>query len=179
MSADALLALDKIVEDFNMADAERVKEIERTTMHDVKAVEYFLKEKIEVSHPELAAIKEFVHFGCTSEDVNNLSYGLMLKKARSEVMLKSMDDVIGDLRSLAHETADIPMLSRTHGQPATPTTVGKEVANFVHRLKKQRDQFAAVDIMCKTNGAVGNFNAHMFAYPEVDWEEFSGKLAGR
>lgn len=177
LSKGAIDVLDNISDRFDIKEAERVKEIERTTNHDVKAVEYYLKEKIEIAHPELAAIKEFVHFGCTSEDINNIAYGLMLKRARSDVLLKVMDELIEDLRSLAHSTSEIPMLSRTHGQSATPTTMGKEIANFVFRLKQQRDQFAAVHILCKMNGAVGNFNAHMFAYPEVDWAHFGNKLA--
>jgi adenylosuccinate lyase len=161
--------LDAIVSGFSEADAERVKEIERTTNHDVKAVEYFLKEKIEV-RPELAACTEFVHFACTSEDINNLSYALMLEEARRVVLLPTMDAVIAAIRDLAHRYAGVPMLSRTHGQTASPTTLGKEMANVVARLDKARARVAAVEIFGKINGAVGNYNAHVVAYPEVDWE---------
>ena len=174
-SDDARQTLHGIVRGFGVTQAARVKEIEATTNHDVKAVEYFLKEEIE-GEPELAAVSEFIHFACTSEDINNLSYGLMLRRARDEVLLPAMDEVIGDLRGLAHEHAALPMLSRTHGQTASPTTVGKEFANVVARLVRQREQVAAVAILGKINGAVGNYNAHLVAYPGVDWEKLARKL---
>ncbi|WP_412852695.1 adenylosuccinate lyase [Ectothiorhodospira shaposhnikovii] len=161
--------LDGIVENFSEEDARRVKNIERTTNHDVKAVEYFLKEKV-IGNAELAAISEFFHFACTSEDINNLAYALMLKEARGQAMLPLMDEVIHAIRDLAHKHADQPMLSRTHGQPASPTTLGKEMANVVHRLKTTRNQVANVIMLGKINGAVGNYNAHLSAYPDVDWE---------
>ncbi|MBN8715042.1 MAG: adenylosuccinate lyase [Xanthomonadales bacterium] len=165
-------ALRALATDFSVADGERVKAIEATTNHDVKAVEYFIKERM-AADAGLASAREFVHFACTSEDINNLSYALMLRDARSEVLLPQLDAVIGCLRGLAHANADVAMLSRTHGQTASPTTLGKEVANVVARLARQRAQFAAVEIQGKINGAVGNFNAHTIAYPEVDWQEFS------
>jgi len=164
--------LNAIVEKFNEEDANRVKNIERTTNHDVKAVEYFLKEKI-AGNQELEAISEFIHFACTSEDINNLSHALMLREGRGQVLLPQMDDVINAIKAMAHEYADIPMLSRTHGQPASPTTLGKEMANVVYRLQHQRNQVASVLILGKINGAVGNYNAHMVAYPELDWQEFA------
>ena len=168
-SAIALAALGRIVDGFSAADAQRVKEIERTTNHDVKAVEYFLKEKIS-GHAELHAVTEFLHFACTSEDINNLSYGAMLAGARDQVMLPAMDEVIRTIRALAHVYADVPMLSRTHGQPASPTTLGKELANVVARLSRQRHVVACTPLLGKMNGAVGNYNAHLSAYPLVDWE---------
>ncbi len=146
-----------------------MKAIEATTNHDVKAIEYFLKERVE-SHPELAKVSEFIHFACTSEDINNLSYSLMLSEARAQVLLPLMDEVVAAIRALAHANADVPMLSRTHGQPATPTTLGKEMANVVARLERQRRAVAAVELLGKINGAVGNYNAHLAAYPEVDWQ---------
>ncbi|SEP80489.1 adenylosuccinate lyase [Ectothiorhodospira magna] len=161
--------LDGLVENFSEDDARRVKNIERTTNHDVKAVEYFLKEKV-TGNQELASISEFFHFACTSEDINNLAYALMLKEARGQAILPLMDEVIQAIRGMAHQYADQPMLSRTHGQPASPTTLGKEMANVVHRLKITRNQVAGVVIQGKINGAVGNYNAHFSAYPEVDWE---------
>lgn len=164
--------LNAIIEKFNEEDANRVKNIERTTNHDVKAVEYFLKEKI-AGNQELEAISEFIHFACTSEDINNLSHALMLREGRGQVLLPQMDDVINAIKAMAHEYADIPMLSRTHGQPASPTTLGKEMANVVYRLQHQRNQVASVLILGKINGAVGNYNAHMVAYPELDWQEFA------
>jgi adenylosuccinate lyase len=169
-SDDAGVTLKLLLRDFGVAQAARVKEIEATTNHDVKAVEYFLKEEIQ-GNPELEAISEFIHFACTSEDINNLSYGLMLLRTRDEVLLPEMDQVIQDLRSLAVEHAERPMLARTHGQPASPTTVGKEFANVVARLERQRKQVAEVVLLGKINGAVGNYNAHLAAYPEVDWEK--------
>ncbi len=164
--------LNAIVDKFNVEDAQRVKNIERTTNHDVKAVEYFLKEKI-AGNKELEAIGEFIHFACTSEDINNLSHALMLREGRGQVLLPQMDDVIHAIKAMAHEYADIPMLSRTHGQPATPTTLGKEMANVAYRLQHQRNHVASVLILGKINGAVGNYNAHMAAYPELDWQGFA------
>ncbi|RMG33041.1 MAG: adenylosuccinate lyase [Gammaproteobacteria bacterium] len=167
-SDTATALLEGIVADFSEADAQRVKEIERTTNHDVKAVEYFLKERI-TGNAELEAVSEFIHFACTSEDINNLSHALMLKAGREQVLLPQLDQVIEAIRELAHAHADKPMLSRTHGQPASPTTLGKEMANVVHRLRRQRDQIARTALLGKINGAVGNYNAHLAAYPEVDW----------
>jgi adenylosuccinate lyase len=160
--------LDAIVEGFTPDDAARVKAIERTTNHDVKAVEYFLKEQV-ADNAELAAVSEFIHFACTSEDINNLAHALMLRAAREDVLLPEMDAVIDAVRTLAHRYAEQPMLSRTHGQPASPTTLGKEMANVVHRLRIQRNAVAGVHLLGKINGAVGNYNAHLAAYPEVDW----------
>ena len=161
-----------IVDSFGLEQAARIKEIERVTNHDVKAVEYFLKESV-AGIPELVRASEFIHFACTSEDINNTSHALMLSAAREQVLLPGLDPVIDKLRGLAHELADVPMLSRTHGQPASPTTVGKEIANFVVRLRRARERLAGVEILAKMNGAVGNYNAHLSAYPEVDWEAFS------
>jgi adenylosuccinate lyase len=160
--------LEQIVNSFAEADAQRVKEIERTTNHDVKAVEYLLKEKI-AGNMELERVNEFVHFACTSEDINNLSHALMLRDGRDTVLLPLADRVIAAIRALAHAHAEQPMLSRTHGQPASPTTLGKEMANVVARLRRQRQQIADTALMGKINGAVGNYNAHLSAYPEVDW----------
>jgi len=164
--------LNGIVDKFSEEDARRVKNIERTTNHDVKAVEYFLKEKI-AGNAELEAVSEFIHFACTSEDINNLSHALMLREGRGQVLLPQMDEVIESIRQLALEHADKPMLSRTHGQPASPTTLGKEMANVVHRLKKQRDAVARVELLGKINGAVGNYNAHLATYPDLDWPVFA------
>jgi len=170
-STDAAWILRNVSQSFNLEGAQRIKDIERTTNHDVKAVEYYIKEQLEVNE-ELKAIGEFVHFACTSEDINNLSYSLMLKDAR-DVLLPTMDRVISAVRKLAHSQASQPMLSRTHGQSASPTTLGKEMANVVARLQRQRDQFAAVPLLGKINGAVGNYNAHLAAYPEFDWAAFA------
>ena len=168
LSQEANDVLDNIVSNFSEADAQQIKKIESTTNHDVKAVEYFIKEKI--SHnKELDAIKEFVHFACTSEDINNLSHGLMLKAGRKE-LVKQLSDTIVAMSALAKNYAAIPMLSRTHGQTASPTTVGKEIANVVARLKRQLAQIEKVELLGKINGAVGNYNAHLSAYPEVDWQ---------
>ncbi|MDH5594269.1 MAG: adenylosuccinate lyase, partial [Gammaproteobacteria bacterium] len=167
--------LEKIVDDFSIEDAQRVKNIERTTNHDVKAVEYFLKEKI-AGNKELESISEFIHFACTSEDINNLSHALMLREARTQALLPQMDEVIDAIAKLAHEQAEQPMLSRTHGQPASPTTLGKEMANIVYRLKRQREQLANVPLLGKINGAVGNYNAHLSAYPEIDWPAVAEKF---
>lgn len=172
LSGHADNILNSIADNFSNEDAQRIKNIERTTNHDVKAVEYFLKEKI-TGNQELEAISEFIHFACTSEDINNLSHGLMLREGRGQVLLPQMDDLINAIRQLAHEHADKPMLSRTHGQPASPTTLGKEMANVVHRLQRQRDQIANVTLQGKINGAVGNYNAHLSAYPNIDWPEFA------
>jgi adenylosuccinate lyase len=174
-SAAARAALEAIAESFSVDDAARIKAIERTTNHDVKAVEYFIKERI-AGDAELAKASEFVHFACTSEDINNLAYALMLRDARSEVLLPTLDTVIAQLRELAHSLAGTPMLSRTHGQTASPTTLGKEMANVVARLDRQRAQIAAVEIAGKINGAVGNYNAHAIAYPDIDWREFSRRF---
>jgi adenylosuccinate lyase len=157
---------------FSLQDAERIKSIEATTNHDVKAIEYFIKEKIG-GNSELAKAKEFVHFACTSEDINNLSYSLMLRDARDGVLLPALDKTIATLRALAHSLAGQSMLSRTHGQTASPTTLGKEIANAVARLQRQRDQIAKVQLLGKINGAVGNYNAHVVAYPNVDWNALS------
>lgn len=169
LSADANAFLNAIVDDFSVEDAERVKEIESTTNHDVKAVEYFIKEKF-ANQAELKPHLEFVHFACTSEDINNLSYALMLKEGRDKVMVPAMQQLVDTLRQLAKDTATQPMLSRTHGQTASPTTVGKEIANVVYRLERQLQQFRTSPILGKINGAVGNYNAHLSAYPETDWQ---------
>jgi adenylosuccinate lyase len=164
---------------FSEADARAIKDIEATTNHDVKAVEYWLKGRFEgpaEPHRELKAAAEFVHFACTSEDINNASHALMLQRARAEVMLPALDGVIADLIALAHALADVPMLSRTHGQTASPTTLGKEVANVVARLQRARSGIANVKLLAKMNGAVGNYNAHLAAYPELDWEAFARKV---
>ncbi len=173
LSADAVQRLNVIADQIDVQDAQRVKVIEATTNHDVKAVEYYLKEKIANSE-ELSAVKEFIHFACTSEDINNLAYALMLRDARSQVLLPALDKLIASLSALSRRYAEQPMLARTHGQPASPTTLGKEMAVFAQRLKRQRQQLAEVAILGKINGAVGNYNAHMAAYPEVDWAQFSG-----
>ena len=174
-AAAARASLQKIVDGFSVADAARIKQIEATTNHDVKAVEYFIKERIG-DDPALTQAKEFVHFACTSEDINNLSYAVMLRDAREHVLLPEADKTIARLRELAHAYADLPMLSRTHGQTASPTTLGKEMANVVVRLERQRAQLAAIDIPGKINGAVGNFNAHLISYPEIDWRAFSRRF---
>ncbi|MDP3838680.1 MAG: lyase family protein, partial [Methylococcales bacterium] len=170
-SAEATLLLNNIVDNFSTVDAERVKVIEKTTNHDVKAVEYLLKEKI-AGCAELEQVSEFIHFACTSEDINNLSYALMLQAGRI-VIGGQMDECIAALKKIALETAAQPMLSRTHGQSATPTTVGKEFANVVARLSRQKQQLDTVALLGKINGAVGNYNAHAVAYPDVDWAEFA------
>ncbi|WP_145579680.1 adenylosuccinate lyase [Yersinia vastinensis] len=170
--ANANAYLDKIVQEFNEQDAQRIKTIERTTNHDVKAVEYFLKEKVE-SIPALHAVSEFIHFACTSEDINNLSHALMLQTARQDVVLPMWRQIIDSIKALAHQYRDLPLLSRTHGQPATPSTIGKELANVAYRMERQFSQLSQVEILGKINGAVGNYNAHIVAYPEVDWHQFS------
>jgi len=171
-SDEANALLDSIVANFSEADALRVKEIEATTNHDVKAVEYLLKEKV-ADNAELHAVNEFIHFACTSEDINNLSHALMLKEARDEVILPVMDEILAEIKKQANEYAAIPMMCRTHGQPASPSTMGKEFANVYVRLKRQRDQIANVELLGKINGAVGNYNAHLSAYPQVNWHQFS------
>ena len=169
--AAKVASLRSLAEGFSVDDAARVKAIERTTNHDVKAVEYFIKERLG-GDPAL----EFVHFACTSEDINNLSYALMLREARETVMLPKLDELIANLRALSHAHAALPMLSRTHGQTASPTTVGKELANVVARLQRQRVHLAAVELSGKINGAVGNYNAHLSAYPDVDWPALSRRF---
>ena len=173
--AAQVATLQALWRDFSPADAARVKEIERTTNHDVKAVEYFIKERLQ-AEPALAQALEFVHFACTSEDINNLAYALMLSQARQAVLLPVLDRLIGKLRELAHAHAGLAMLSRTHGQSASPTTVGKEIANVVARLQRQGEQLAAVAICGKINGAVGNYNAHLASYPDVDWPSFARRF---
>ncbi|MEQ6916690.1 adenylosuccinate lyase [Halomonas aquatica] len=168
LSAEATAHLEALLRDFSLADAERIKTIERTTNHDVKAVEYFIKEKI-ADQPELHAVTEFVHFACTSEDINNLSHGVMLTDGL-KTLLPMMQQIADEVARLAQEHAAQPMLSRTHGQTATPTTLGKEMANVAYRLRRQLKQIEAVEILGKINGAVGNYNAHLATYPEVDWE---------
>lgn len=171
-SASASALLDQLATNFTEADAARIKAIEAVTNHDVKAVEYWLKEQVK-DVPELVAASEFIHFACTSEDINNTSHGMMLKAARDGVLLPALRNLIGKLAELAHAHAGIPMMSRTHGQPASPTTLGKEIANVVARLRRAEQRIAGVEILGKMNGAVGNYNAHLSAYPEVDWEAFS------
>ena len=174
-STTAREALLAVAGDFSEDDAARIKAIERTTNHDVKAVEYFIKERI-AGNAELKAASEFVHFACTSEDINNLAYALMLRDARTDVLLPALDAVIAQMRELAHAHAQQPMLSRTHGQTASPTTLGKEIANVVARLDRQRRQIVGVELTAKINGAVGNYNAHVSAYPDVDWQAFSRRF---
>ncbi|CAD0341686.1 adenylosuccinate lyase [Xanthomonas hortorum] len=174
-SAAATQTLRRLADDFSVAHAARVKQIERTTNHDVKAAEYFIKEQLK-DDAELGPALEFVHFACTSEDINNLSYGLMLDQARREVLLPTLDGIAASLRTLAHAQAGQPMLSRTHGQTASPTTLGKEIANVVARLERQRKQIAAVELTGKINGAVGNYNAHLVSYPDLDWAAFAQRF---
>ena len=171
-SSSAIAHLDKMAADFSEADAARIKEIEAVTNHDVKAVEYWLKEQVK-DVPELVAATEFIHFACTSEDINNTSHGMMLKAARDTVMLPTLDKLVAKLTQIAHDNADVPMLSRTHGQTASPTTLGKEIANVVARLQRAARRIADVDVLAKMNGAVGNYNAHLAAYPGFDWAAFS------
>jgi adenylosuccinate lyase len=170
--ADANAFLDAIVSNFSVEDAARIKTIERTTNHDVKAVEYFLKEKVE-PNAALHAVSEFIHFACTSEDINNLSHALMLETARREVIVPYWTQIITGVKDLAVQYRDIPLLSRTHGQPATPSTLGKEMANVAYRFERQLRQLERIEMLGKINGAVGNYNAHIVAYPEVDWHELS------
>ena len=175
LSPGARTYLLGLVKNFTEADGEAIKAIEKTTNHDVKAVEYWIKSKFE-ARPELQAANEFVHFACTSEDINNTSHALQIRGARDVVVLPALDRVLMKLREMAHTHADVPMLSRTHGQTASPTTVGKEIANVVVRLHTACDRIAAVKILAKMNGAVGNYNAHLSAWPDFDWEEFSRKV---
>lgn len=174
-SETALALLDNIKDNFNQADALRIKAIEATTNHDVKAVEYFIKEQI-ANNAELVAIDEFVHFACTSEDINNLSHGLMLTDAREQVLVPYCQQVIDAIKALAREHRSVPLMSRTHGQPASPSTLGKEMANVAIRLERQLAQINSVQFMGKINGAVGNYNAHISAYPEVNWHELSERF---
>jgi adenylosuccinate lyase len=174
-SAATIKQLDLLASQFSEADAEQIKLIERRTNHDVKAIEYWLREKLE-SNEETKDKLEFIHFACTSEDINNLSHALMLKSGRDEVMLPALDAVIARLRSHAHQLANMPMLCRTHGQTATPSTLGKEMANVVHRLERARERIAGIALLGKINGAVGNYNAHLSAYPDIDWEKFAHKF---
>ncbi|MEY2167352.1 MULTISPECIES: adenylosuccinate lyase [unclassified Rhodanobacter] len=174
-TATQVKQLHTIADSFAIEEGARIKAIEATTNHDVKAVEYFIKERMG-SDPALAQAREFVHFACTSEDINNLSYALMLKDAREQVLLPAFDRIIARLRELAHANAALPMLSRTHGQTASPSTLGKELANVAARLERQRKQLAALDIPGKINGAVGNYNAHAITYPEIDWRAFSQRF---
>jgi adenylosuccinate lyase len=175
LSPGARTYLLGLVKNFSETDGKAIKEIEKTTNHDVKAVEYWIKSKFE-ARPELVAAQEFVHFGCTSEDINNTSHALQLKSGRDQVLLPALDAIITKLREMAHAFADVSMLSRTHGQTASPTTVGKEIANVVVRLQAARDKVADIKLMAKMNGAVGNFNAHLAAWPEFDWEAFSQRV---
>jgi len=175
LSAHSREYLLSLVSNFSTEDALAIKDEEKVTNHDVKAVEYWIKKKFK-GHAELEAAAEFVHFACTSEDINNTSHALQLQAGRDEVILPGLDGLIAKLREMAHDYADVPMLSRTHGQTASPTTVGKEVANVVMRLKQVRERIAGVHIMAKMNGAVGNYNAHMSAWPDFDWEAFSRKV---
>ena len=168
-SAQANAFLESILTNFAESDATRIKTIERTTNHDVKAVEYYLKEKI-AGQAELEAVSEFIHFACTSEDINNLSYALMLKGGMEQVIQPELAKVTQAIRQLAHDYAEIPLLSRTHGQPASPSTLGKEMANVAYRLQRQQKQIHAAEYLGKINGAVGNYNAHLSAYPDIDWQ---------
>ena len=174
-SAATIAELDGIVAEFGPQQAAEVKEIEAVTNHDVKALEYWIKKRL-AGNSEVMRVSEFIHFSCTSEDINNLSHALMLKTARDTTMLPALDKVVARLRDLAHEHAKLPMMSRTHGQPATPTTLGKEMANVVYRLDRARAKIAGVSLLGKINGAVGNYNAHLAAYPDYDWESFARRF---
>ena len=174
-SKDTNQALERVIEAFSEEDAAQVKAIEAETNHDVKAIEYWLTRRL-AGNPEASRVTGFVHFACTSEDINNLAYALMLKEGRDRVLLPALDRVIETLAAMAKSLADAAMLSRTHGQPATPTTMGKEVANFAHRLRRARRSIAAVSLTGKMNGAVGNYNAHVAAYPDFDWEAFAARF---
>ncbi len=174
-SKTTVAELDALVKNFSETDGERVKAIEATTNHDVKAVEYLLKERL-AQNAEVTRVGEFIHFACTSEDINNLCHALMLQEARANALLPALDAIAAKLRALAHELADAPMLSRTHGQPASPTTQGKEMANVVARLERARARIAGVSLLGKINGAVGNYNAHLAAYPDLDWENFAKRF---
>ena len=174
-SAATLAQLDALDTNFSETDAAAIKSIEATTNHDVKAVEYWLRENL-CGNPEIARALEFIHFACTSEDINNLSHALMLKGARATVLLPTLQVLTGRLKSLAHQFAELPMLCRTHGQTATPSTLGKEMANVVYRLQRAEQRLASIEILGKINGAVGNYNAHLAAYPDVDWEGFAKRF---
>ncbi len=174
-SPATVAALDALAANFEPQHAAEVKDIEAVTNHDVKALEYWIKKKL-ADNREVMRVSEFIHFACTSEDINNLSHALMLKAAREEVLLPTLDKVIARLRELAHQLAEVPMMSRTHGQPATPSTMGKEMANVVYRLSRARERIAAVNLLGKINGAVGNYNAHLAAYPGYDWEGFAKRF---
>ena len=177
-SAATLSRLDDVIASFSEADGGRVKEIEARTNHDVKAVEYFLKERLG-DNEEVSRVAEFIHFACTSEDINNVCHALMVKRARDDVMLPALDLIVGKIAAIAHDLADAPMLSHTHGQPASPTTLGKEMANVAARLKRAREKLASVGLLAKMNGAVGNYNAHLAAYPDVDWERLARSVLTR
>lgn len=174
-SGSTIAEIDSVIQSFNLDNAAEVKAIEATTNHDVKAIEYWLKKRFE-NNAEVHAVNEFIHFACTSEDINNLSHALMLKQAREDVLLPKLVEVTAKLQQLAHDLAEVPMMSRTHGQPATPTTLGKEIANVLYRLNRQINQLAEQEFLGKINGAVGNYNAHLVAYPDVDWENHSKKF---
>jgi adenylosuccinate lyase len=174
-SATTVSQLNELLANFSVANAQAIKTIEARTNHDVKAMEYWLKQAL-ADNPEVARTSEFIHFGCTSEDINNVSHALMLKDATNGVVLPELDRVIARLRELAHQLADLPMLARTHGQPATPTTLGKEIANIAARMMRGRSRISAVSLTAKFNGAVGNYNAHLAAYPQVDWELFNRRF---
>jgi adenylosuccinate lyase len=174
-SAETITQLDQLAAKFSEADAIQIKGIERRTNHDVKAIEYWLRDKL-ADHPETAKALEFIHFACTSEDINNLSHALMLNLSRKEVMLPALQAIIDKLHAIAHQHAELPMLCRTHGQTATPSTLGKEMANVVYRLRRAYSRIAAVEVLGKINGAVGNYNAHLSAYPDIDWEGFAKRF---
>jgi adenylosuccinate lyase len=174
-SKAALRRLDAVTAGFSEADAEAVKAIEARTNHDVKALEYWLKERL-ADTPEIVQVAEFIHFACTSEDINNLCHALMARDSRERILLPALDRIAAKLASLAHDWAEVPMLSRTHGQAATPTTLGKEMGNFAHRLRGMHRRIAAVELVGKMNGAVGNYNAHLAAYPDFDWEAFARRF---
>ncbi|CRZ20176.1 adenylosuccinate lyase [Kingella kingae] len=174
-SGSTIAEIGSVIQSFNLDNAAEVKAIEATTNHDVKAIEYWLKKRFE-NNAEVHAVNEFIHFACTSEDINNLSHALMLKQAREDVLLPKLAEVTAKLQQLAHDLAAVPMMSRTHGQPATPTTLGKEIANVLYRLNRQINQLAEQEFLGKINGAVGNYNAHLVAYPDVDWENHSKKF---
>ena len=177
-SAATVAQLDRLAAEFSEADAGAVKAIEARTNHDVKAIEYFLRERL-AGNPEIARAAEFIHFACTSEDINNLAHALMLAQARAEVMFPALDAIVGRLAAMARTYAELPMLARTHGQPASPTTLGKELANVAYRLKRARARINLVGITAKINGAVGNYNAHLAAYPDFDWEDFARRFVAR
>ena len=174
-SSDTLNTLNALLDTFGPEQAAEVKAFEAVTNHDVKALEYWIKQQL-ANNAEVMQVSEFIHFACTSEDINNLAHGLMLKAARDETMLPMLDKVLARLKELAHQHADVPMMSRTHGQPATPSTLGKEMANVAYRLERARAKIAAVSLLGKINGAVGNYNAHLAAYPDYDWEKFAQRF---